>query len=78
MPKAQSTINVFGVDLDVEYEYEPREAPTDTDPGWPVVLLDYTIQECTDLTGVESLDLESAVWHRGITEAIIQQIEYGN
>ena len=78
MPKAQSTINVFGINLDVEYEHEPREPPTCTDPGWPVVLLDYTIQESTDLTGVESLDLESAAWHRGITEAIIQQIEYGN
>ena len=78
MPKAQSTINVFGVDLDVEYEYEARESPTEIDPGWSVVLLGYTIQESTDLTGVESLDLESAFWHRGITEAIIQQIEYGN
>lgn len=78
MPKAQSTISVFGVDLDVEYEYEPRELPTEIDPGWPVVLLDYNILDSTDLTGVEALDLESAFWHRGITRAIIQQIEYGN
>ena len=76
MPKAQSTVEVLGCSLDVEYEYESREPPSLEGPGWPVVLLDYSIQETTDLTGVVLADIDSAVWHRAITEAIIQQIEF--
>lgn len=76
MPKAQSTVEVFGYSLDVEYEYEPRELPSLNSPGWPVVLLDYSIQETTDLNGVVLADIDSAVWHRAITEAITQQIEF--
>lgn len=75
MPKAQSTVEVLGCSLDVEYEYEPRESPSLEGPGWPVVLLDYSIQETTDLTPF-TLGIDSTVWNRAIAEAIIQQIEY--
>ena len=74
----QSTIVVFGVEIDVEYEYEPKEEPNEIDYGFPLVLLKYTILDSTDLDKVIALEMDSKVLGNKIMEAIYDQIEYGN
>jgi len=80
MITAQSTVVVFGVEIDVEYEYEPKEEPNGIDYGFPLVLLKFTILDSTDLANVASLEMEmdSEELNSKIMEAIYDQIEYGN
>jgi len=77
MITAQSTIVIFGVEIDVEYEYEPKEEPNEIDYGFPLVLLKFTILDSTDLANVNALEMDSKVLNSKIMEAIYDQIEYG-
>lgn len=77
MITAQSTIVVFGVEIDVEYEYEPKEEPNEIDCGFPLVLIKYNILDSTDLDKVIALEMDSKVLNIKIMEAIYDQIEYG-